>query len=57
MNAEIKSLNRFEEAGFDAGQPAVVAVGVDDLLAKPMAFHFINSACGALRLLPASPAL
>ena len=37
MNAEIKSLNRFEEAGFDAGQSKAVVVGIDDLLVKSMA--------------------
>ena len=37
MNAEIKTLNRFEEAGFDAGQSKAVVVGIDDLLVKSMA--------------------
>ena len=37
MNAEIKSLNRFEQAGFDAGQSKAVVVGIDDLLVKSMA--------------------
>ena len=37
MNAEIKSLNRFEEAGFDASQSKAVVVGIDDLLVKSMA--------------------
>ena len=37
MDAEIKSLNRFEQAGFDAGQSKAVMVGIDDLLVKSMA--------------------
>ena len=37
MNAEIKSLNRFEEAGFDAGQSKAMVVGIDDLLVKSVA--------------------
>ena len=37
MNAEIKSPNRFEKAGFDAGPPKAVVVGIDDLLVKSMA--------------------
>lgn len=37
MNAEIKSLNRFEQAGFDAGQSKAMVVGIDDLLVKSMA--------------------
>ena len=37
MNAEIKSLNRFEQAGFNAGQSKAVVVGIDDLLVKSMA--------------------
>ena len=37
MNAEIKTLNRFEEAGFNAGQSKAVVVGIDDLLVKSMA--------------------
>ena len=37
MNAEIKSLNRFEEAGFDAGQSKAMVVGIDALLVKSMA--------------------
>ena len=40
MNAEIKSLNRFEQAAFDAGQPKATVIGIDDLLVKSMAaFH------------------
>ena len=37
MNAEIKSLNRFEEAGFNPGQSKAMVVGIDDLLVKSMA--------------------
>ena len=37
MNAEIKTLNHFERAGFDAGQSKAVVVGIDDLLVKSMA--------------------
>lgn len=37
MNAEIKSLNRFEEAGFDAGQSKAMVVGIDGLLVKSFA--------------------
>ena len=37
MNAEMKSLNRFEQAGFDAGQSKAMVVGIDDLLVKSMA--------------------
>ena len=38
MNAEIKTLNRFEEAGLNPGQSKAMAVGIDDLLVKSMAF-------------------
>ena len=38
MNAEIKTLNRFEEAGLDPGQSKAMVVGIDDLLVKSMAF-------------------
>ena len=37
MNAEMKSLNRFEQAGFDARQSKAMVVGIDDLLVKSMA--------------------
>ena len=37
MNTEIKTLNRFEQAGFDVGQSKAVVVGIDDLLVKSMA--------------------
>ena len=38
MNAEIKTLNRFEEAGLDPGQSEAMVVGIDDLLVKSMAY-------------------
>ena len=38
MNAEIKTLNRFEEAGLNSGQSKAMVVGIDDLLVKSMAF-------------------
>ena len=38
MNAEIKTLNRFEEAGLNPGQSKAMVVGIDDLLVKSMAF-------------------
>ena len=38
MNAEIKTLNRLEEAGLNPGQSKAMAVGIDDLLVKSMAF-------------------
>ena len=52
MNAEIKSLNRFEQAGFDAGQSKAVVVGIDDLLVKSMAVfnHRIDVLEKAMRL-------
>ena len=37
MNAEIKALNRFEEAGLNPGQSKAVVVGIDDLLVKSTA--------------------
>ena len=37
MNAEIRTLNRFEEAGFNPGQSKAMVVGIDDLLVKSMA--------------------
>ena len=37
MNAEIKSLNRFERAGSNPGQSKAMVVGIDDLLVKSMA--------------------
>ena len=37
MNAEIKTLNRFEEAGLNSKQPKAIVVGIDDLLVKSMA--------------------
>ena len=38
MNAEIKTLNRFEEAGLDPGQSKAMVVGIDELLVKSIAF-------------------
>ena len=37
MNAEIRTLNRFEEAGLNSGQSKAMVVGIDDLLVKSMA--------------------
>ena len=37
MNTEIKTLNRFEEAGLNPGQSKAMVVGIDDLLVKSMA--------------------
>ena len=37
MNAEIKTLNRFEEAGLNPGQSKAMVVGIDDLLVKSTA--------------------
>ena len=37
MNEEIRTLNRFEKAGFDGGQSKAMVVGIDDLLVKSMA--------------------
>ena len=37
MNAEIETVNRFEEAGFDGKQSKSMVVGIDDLLVKSMA--------------------
>ena len=37
MNAEIKALNRFEEAGLNPGQSKAMVVGIDDLLVKSAA--------------------
>ena len=37
MKAEIQSLNRFEEAGFNPGQSKAVVVGIESLLVKSMA--------------------
>ena len=37
MNEEIRTLNHFEEAGFDGGQSKAMVVGIDDLLVKSMA--------------------
>ena len=37
MNAEIKFLNRFEQADLDAGQSKAAVVGIEDLLVKSMA--------------------
>ena len=37
MNAEIKTLNRFEKADFDGEQSKAMAAGIDDLLVKSMA--------------------
>ena len=40
MNEEIRTLNHFEEAGFNGGQSKAMVVGIDDLLVKSMAaFH------------------
>ena len=51
MNAEIKSLNRFEEAGFDAGQSKAMVVGIDSLLVKSFALfnHRIDAVESAMR--------
>ena len=37
MNTEIKTLNHFEEAGFNVGQSKAMVVGIDDLLVKSTA--------------------
>ena len=37
MNTEIKTVNRFEEAGFDGERAKSMVVGIDDLLLKSMA--------------------
>ena len=37
MNTEIKTLDRFEEAGFNVGQSKAMVVGIDDLLVKSTA--------------------
>ena len=37
MNTRVKTVNRFEEAGFDGEQSKSMAVGIDDLLVKSMA--------------------
>lgn len=37
MNTEVKTLNHFEKAGFNAGQSKAMVVGIDDLLVKSMA--------------------
>ena len=37
MNAEIRTLNRFEEAGLNPRQSKAMVVGIDDLLVKSMA--------------------
>ena len=37
MNAEIKALDRFEEAGLNPGQSKAMVVGIDDLLVKSTA--------------------
>ena len=37
MNAEIKTLNRFEKADFDGEQSKAMVAGIDDLLVKSMA--------------------
>ena len=37
MNAEIKTLNRFEKADFDGAQSKAMVAGIDDLLVKSMA--------------------
>ena len=37
MNAEIRTLNRFEEAGLDPRQSKAMVVGIDDLLVKSAA--------------------
>ena len=50
MNAEINSLNRFEETGLDAEQPKAMAVGIDDLLVKSMA-AFRTEVSGEMRAL------
>ena len=36
MNAEIRTLNRFEEAGLNPRQSKAMVVGIDDLLVKSM---------------------
>lgn len=37
MNTEMKTVNRFAEAGFDGGQAKSMAAGIDGLLVKSMA--------------------
>ena len=51
MNAEIKTLNRFEEAGLNPGQSKAMVVGIDDLLVKSMAFidHRFSALENAMR--------
>ena len=50
MNAEIKTLNRFEEAGFNSGQSKAMVVGIDDLLVKSMT-AFRTEVSGEIRAL------
>ena len=52
MNAEIETLNRFEEAGLNPGRSKAMVVGIDDLLVKSMAFidHRFNALEHAMRL-------
>ena len=50
MNAETKSLTRFEETSPDAEQLRSVAVGIDDLLVKSMA-AFRTEVSGEMRAL------
>ena len=37
MNEKTRTLNHFEEAGFNGGQSKAMVVGIDDLLVKSMA--------------------
>ena len=37
MNTEIRTLNRFEDAGLNPEQSKAMVVGIDDLLVKSMA--------------------
>ena len=37
MNTEIRTLNRFEDAGLNSEQSKAMVVGIDDLLVKSMA--------------------
>ena len=51
MNTEIKTLNRFEEAGLNPGQSKAMVVGIDALLVKSMAVikHRFNALESAMR--------
>ena len=46
MNTEIRTLNRFEDAGLNPEQSKAMVVGIDDLLVKSMAAF--NHRCEAI---------